>query len=334
MRKTDFGHRQFHYDTPCFGRITTVYPVGPDAKVGPFFPPNRLYVDVQVLDNRGYCFKALVLTPPGFTANCRKGMTVCLHFLNGNPQNAVVTLHHYNADPTSYSNMNVSAKDTSAFANPLPSMFQNLDDVLMHHHGSSAFMRAGGLGSSATQAQVDGGPGIITLGLASAFKNPTQSMPFSASPILTLEDYAPPVTTPPTKPTQAKLSIAMPNGATFVLDEPTASTSTLLYTHPTGAMLMCDAMGTWTITAGSSGPEIVINEGGSGAIELGADSLTLSSDGVVTVSKLQTLANEIIANVQTAFTTFAAHVQSGSGAPPPTVAAVTATGSDTTESKE
>jgi hypothetical protein len=109
-----------------------------------------------------------------------------------------------------------------------------------------------------------------------------------------------------------------------------------------GTLLSLTTAGGLSITADDATQRVTLKAGGillildgqKNVLELGADSLTLANDAVVTESKAQALANAIIASVQTAFTTFAAHVQSGTGTAPPTVGPVTATGSSEVESKE
>jgi hypothetical protein len=87
-----------------------------------------------------------------------------------------------------------------------------------------------------------------------------------------------------------------------------------------------------TILGLPSGKRIIIDDA-AGDILIGEAGLT-ANDRVMTESKTQTLANAILSAVQTAFDTFAATVESGSGAPPPTLGTVTASGSTMVESEE
>jgi hypothetical protein len=114
--------------------------------------------------------------------------------------------------------------------------------------------------------------------------------------------------------------LSMLTGSRFVLE--TASGFTVIIDDVAKAIRLGTPGGLALILDDTLG-KILIGKGGLGA-----------PDSVMTQSDAQTLANAIIESVQTAFNTFAATVQSGSGVPPPTVGPVTATGSSITESEE
>jgi hypothetical protein len=218
-------HRIFHYDTACLAYVTKVYPI--DAS-------RRLYVDATPCDNRGLCIKALVMTAPGFNANFRKGQTVSLHFVNGNPQNPIVTLGHFNSETPGL-----------PYANPLPIYHENIDDVTLGHFGSGAYIRSRGLHSLPGSAQVDGAPGLHDIGLQSGLKVTYAEYPPDASttpPIPPVPGLAAdPI--PPPKPTRANVTIAMPSGLHMVLDEPATGQATVAITHPSGATVTMAADG-------------------------------------------------------------------------------------------
>lgn len=104
-----------------------------------------------------------------------------------------------------------------------------------------------------------------------------------------------------------------------------------LYTR-TGFQAILDDTAKTLVLSTPGGLSLILNDN-TGKIEIGKDGLA-QADSLMTQQDSQTLANAIIASVQAAFTTFAAHVQSGSGSPPPTVGSVTATGSSVSESEE
>jgi len=110
--------------------------------------------------------------------------------------------------------------------------------------------------------------------------------------------------------------------------------TTKVYTvkSPGGHMLTMDDGGKAVTMKSAGGLAVILNDN-TGKIELGKDGLS-QPDSVMTQTDAQTLANSLVASVQAAFATFAAHVQSGQGTTPPTVSGVTAQGSQVVDSEE
>lgn len=240
----NMGHRMFHYDTPSMAYITNIYPL--DKK-------RRLYVDAKALDNRGLATKAMVMTPPGFTAHLRLGMTVQLHYCNGNPQYPMVVLHSYNSE----------ASDTE-YHDPLPAGFSQIDDVIMHHDGIGAFVRMRNTKSTDQAFGADGSPGKIDIETASGahISITDHAPPAPPDPITPLpRGQRPP---PPPVPTMALLEVGLKGGFSLKVDETDAGTTLALVT-PSGATLEIDTAGVVKITAPQKAMILAPD------VELGAD---------------------------------------------------------------
>jgi hypothetical protein len=253
----DYGHRRYNYAEPCYGYVTNVYPI--DSM-------RRLFVDVTPLDNRGLCTKVPIVGQPGFTSTVRLNMTVRVDYINGNPQYPIITGHTYNSE------------SPGIFHDPLPAHHEQIDDVSMHNDTTAltgsggwagVFIRARSVHSTDAKVAPDGSPGILEIG-------------FPSGMLLSLFDHDPPGYTanptvppgqksapPPPKPVNAQASLTMPNGLTIVVDESAqgSDTTTVTLTHPSGASMMCDPDGNWSIVA-ASGKMITIEESGGSPMAL------------------------------------------------------------------
>src|SRR4029077_7984694 len=163
-----------------------------------------------------------------------------------------------------------TAPTQGRFADPMPAAYQMIDDVLVYSDECASFIRLRNLWSTAGVPGTtgisggDGAPGEIRAHLRSGLE-------------LLLTDYAPgakpsgPLGQPapvPNPPTRGKASIAMPSGASFVIDEPSTGQCTLLFTHPTGASISVDATGNIVVTAATGKKASII----ASDVELASDS--------------------------------------------------------------
>jgi hypothetical protein len=251
----DHGNRQFHYGEPCLGTVVGVYPI--DAT-------RRLYADVLPFDFRGAAFKCPVFTQAGISRNLRKGMTVMIVYVDGNPQFPLAVAHTFNNEPP-----------RGQFGDPLPPPFTQIDDLVLYHDETKSFMRARSRQSTASQSVLPGSPAVWDITLQSGLTvelyeyNPTGYTP--PPPVVTPNPIPPNYVSPPPPPDppapdRAKLTITMPSGLQIVADEPSTGHATLTISMPSGASVAVDVNG--NVTVNSPGKALITSPN----VQLGADS--------------------------------------------------------------
>jgi hypothetical protein len=259
MGRTSGDHRTMLNDAET--KLGTVVSTEPMAKTNP--PTPQMLVNIRPLDQSVDHIRVPVFLPPGFTRNFRQGMLVKLFYVDGSPQLAVASGHTFSLD-----------KPGSKYGDPVPSnaagpIYVNPDDMVIHHDETGFFMRWRNAGSTPTSAAVDGSPCIFDVswlsGLALSVVDyiPPGYAPFATSTTDPVTGVTTTTTPDPALnlPKRAKLTLTMPQGQSFVLDEPADGESTFTYTHPLGAVISVDAEGNIVISAAESGGTVTVSAG-------------------------------------------------------------------------
>jgi hypothetical protein len=255
MSSKDHGQRQFFYDSPCLGSVQTVYPIDPNDR--------RFYVDVLPHDNRGAHFKVPVYCDAGGGRQLRRGMTVLIAYIDGNPQTPVVIGHNNNNE-----------QQGTIFYDPLHPEHQNIDDYVEPHEETASYYRVRSYLSSPTKAAPAGSPVQV-------------DRVFNSGLSWQIYEYQPPdppptppgqPIPPPQPPQRAKITFTMPSGLTLVADEPEQGESDILVNHPSGAVIHVDYQGNITVESPAK-------------ILLQSDQVELGADNGMTLAFLQELAD-------------------------------------------
>ena len=136
----------FQYEHLIMARVTGVYTLA-DAR--------KLLIDASALDGRGNWQKIPVSLPPGVTRNYRKGQIVGLLFRYSASNYPTAVAHIYNLE------------SDVKYTDPLPPPFEYVDDHVLHHPETGAFLRFRSATSTPAAGGGDGQPGIVEVTLAS-----------------------------------------------------------------------------------------------------------------------------------------------------------------------
>jgi hypothetical protein len=169
--------KQFNFQYPylVMARVTAVYTLAQERKI---------LVDASALDARGSWQKVPVSLPPGMVRNYRKGQIVGLLFRHSASNFPTAIAHIHNLE-------------TSAdYTDPVPPPFAFVDDHVVYHPETGAFMRFRSATSTAAAGGGDAQPAIVEITLATG-----------ASLIITESDS-----------THAHAALLMPSGASIVID--------------------------------------------------------------------------------------------------------------------
>ena len=196
------------------GRVIGASPPNPNP---PTIGAPVLSADILPLDYSTYKVQTPLAFPYGFLRMPRRGQTVVLGHVAGMAQVPLGFMHIFNLE------------QNPTVADPLPTdapdgnlLLEYIDDLVIYHDETYAFTRfrciptGGPVGSPMYVELLRGRSGFEFLVSEYAPENPDD-------------------TTPPPAPTRAKLSITMPQGATFIIDEPAADQTAMTLTLPTGA---------------------------------------------------------------------------------------------------
>lgn len=284
----------FDSNTAHLGFVLKVNEIAADVSSNPA-GARALTVDVVLNDQTRKLKSVPLLLPFGQTRLPRQGMQVLIVYPWGKTQYPV-------AIGRMVTPLQQGRPYVYGWSDPLPDPHQNIDDEVLFHPETGAFMRFRTVGSSPTEAAPDGSPAEFDLAFVSGLTiNVTESVSMPADPG---QD--------PNPPDMATLTVTLPQSAgTIVIDTPEVGKATIAVSIITNG-------GTFTLDLTDEGklnitvPDTVTLT--APKIQLGADGLA-EPNGVVTKEDLENNNSEL----QSAIGIWAsANVQKGSGAIAPT----------------